>query len=290
MGGPSEKGSAILSFDTMRGVRAVRNLASQYRTVYLSPNGSTRSVARALAEGLSGDDSLASLTDLADAEASASLLDAIRGDGFTCLLVGSPVYFNRAVPPVMAFIEKLPPSDGRWAVPFVTYGKACSGVALWQMASALQAKGYQLAGAAKVQAVHSMMWESRDPVGVGHPDEAELERIRQFAETLGHRFETGTIDALSLQALDYHPEELTAELRPTIGKPWPVMPKYVDGEVCTECGTCADECPVSTITLNPLPEFGPACIDCFNCVRLCPEGAIIPETPWQRLGRWSGIG
>lgn len=258
-------------------------MAAQYPIVYLSPNGSTRSVAKALAQGLFGDDPSDALTDLADAEASAGLLEAIRGEASTCLLIGSPVYFNRAVPPVMDFIENLPPSEGSWAVPFVTYGKACSGVALWQMASALQAKGYAIAGGAKVQAVHSLTWESKDPVGEGHPDEAEMGQVREFAETLDRRFGTGTPEALDLQALDYHPTELTTELRSAIGKPWPIMPKSVDGEVCTECGTCADECPVSTITLNPLPDFGPDCIDCFNCVRLCPEEAIIPGIPLAEI-------
>lgn len=142
-------------------------VAAQYHIVYLSPNGSTRSVAQALAQGLSGDDPSVALTDLADSdhddgakadpEASPRLLEPTRDGHATCLLIGSPVYFNRAVPPVMEFIESLPPSDGRWAVPFVTYGRACSGVALWQMATALQKRGYQIAGALKVQAVHSLM-------------------------------------------------------------------------------------------------------------------------------------
>lgn len=269
-------------------------MAAQFQIVYLSPNGSTRSVANALALGLPEVCTSVAFTDLAGGDLAAAakadratgsgLRDPARKEEATCLFIGSPVYFNRAVPPVMAFIENLPLSNGGWAVPFVTYGKACSGVALWQMASALRDKGYQIAGAAKVQAVHSMMWESRDPVGLGHPNEDELDRVRKFAETLGYRFESGTPGALDLQALDYHPTELTAELRSAIGKPWPIMPKNVDGEVCTACGTCADECPVSTITLNPLPEFGPECIDCFNCVRLCPEEAIHPETPLEEIG------
>ncbi len=33
--------------------------------------------------------------------------------------------------------------DGAIAVPFVTWGQACSGVALWQMGSALKEKGFK---------------------------------------------------------------------------------------------------------------------------------------------------
>jgi ferredoxin len=237
-------------------------------------------VAEALAQGLSEAEAPVALTDLAGAGS----LDASLGTEPDCLLIGSPVYFNRAVPPVLAFIEGLPSSEGKWAAPFVTYGKACSGLALWQMASALRTKGYRIAGAMKVQAVHSLMWDSKDPVGGGHPDGEELNQVRDFAEELYRRFRQGALRELDLQALDYHREELRGELQAALEKPWPIMPKAVHGPMCTECGVCADECPVLTITLNPLPEFGDECIDCFNCVRLCPEEAITPETSLAEIG------
>jgi hypothetical protein len=58
-----------------------------------------------------------------------------------CLFIGSPVYRDVAVPPIKDAIEKLPQMDGAFAVTFVTWGQACSGVALWQMGSALKNKG-----------------------------------------------------------------------------------------------------------------------------------------------------
>ena len=293
MEGPSEKGSASVSTDTMLGVGADGNQTAQYPIVYMSPNGSTRLVALALADGVSaaGASASISLVDLSIAKTSEGFPQApaggsVRASGRdqTCLFIGSPVYFNRAVPPVMNFIEGLPPTDGGWAVPFVTYGKACSGLALWQMARALKAKGYRIAGAMKVQAVHSLMWESGNPVAGGHPDTEELARARDFAEVLSHRLRDGELQDLDLHVLDYNREELKGELQAALEKPWPIMPKAVDGQICTECGVYADGCPVQTITLNPLPEFGDDCIDCFNCVRLCPEEAIASETSLEEIG------
>ena len=68
MGGPPEIGSELPSSDTMRGVRTDGKRTPQHHIVYLSPNGSTRSVAEALAQGLSEDEASVVLNDLAAAE------------------------------------------------------------------------------------------------------------------------------------------------------------------------------------------------------------------------------
>lgn len=50
----------------------------------------------------------------------------------------------------------------------------------------------------------------------------------------------------------------------------------VDPELCTGCGTCVDQCPVSALTMNDhLPEVdADTCIMCFCCQEICPEKAI----------------
>jgi hypothetical protein len=77
------------------------------------------------------------MLDLARADRRPGFFKALEISGEqACLFVGSPVYRDAAVPPIMDSIEKLPQMDGAFAVPFVTWGQACSGVALWQMATA----------------------------------------------------------------------------------------------------------------------------------------------------------
>lgn len=50
----------------------------------------------------------------------------------------------------------------------------------------------------------------------------------------------------------------------------------VDKDLCTGCGTCADHCPVSALTMaDGFPEVdAETCITCFCCQELCPEKAI----------------
>ncbi len=254
-----------------------------FTIAFISPSGSTDKVAEALADQLRQNGAPVILAELADAGKRRALLDTMNPDHPSCLLIGSPVYRDMAVPPVMTFIEKLPHADNAWAVPFVTYGRACSGVALWQMAMALQAKGFQLAGAAKVAAVHAMMWQSDSPEGEGHPNTDDLQQVRDLADYLLSQFSAALPAPLPLEALDYQPAALASEFKAKIAQPWMIIPKTVDDNRCTECGVCAEVCLVAAITLNPKPEFGGACFDCFNCIRLCPEDAIAPAVPLAKI-------
>ena len=152
-----------------------------------------------------------------------------------------------------------------------------SGIALWQMARALTGKGCRIAGAAKIAALHSMMWRSEQPEGEGRPDADDLSQARLLARTLHARLSSGTTSPLELSALDYQPPELAARFKQQLDHPWSGIARTVDDDLCDECGECAQSCPVDAITLDPSPVFGEACFHCCNCIRLCPNEAIVPE-------------
>jgi uncharacterized protein (DUF362 family)/Pyruvate/2-oxoacid:ferredoxin oxidoreductase delta subunit len=56
-----------------------------------------------------------------------------------------------------------------------------------------------------------------------------------------------------------------------------LMRPHADPELCTACGTCVDQCPVSALSMNeenlPLVNVD-SCIACFCCQEICPEKAI----------------
>ena len=242
---------------------------------YCSPAGSTRQVAKILEKGLSQSKTKPVMLDLAKGHDRSAALEVINTSGQkVCLFIGSPVYRDMAIPPVMNFIKELPQLEGNYAVPFATWGQACSGLALWQMGDALMKKGLQIAGAAKVVALHSMMWPADDPAGKGHPDKSDKGSIAEMAATLQARFDSGDIPVLALEALDYQPRKRAEEIKNKINAPWFIITKEVDSEACTQCGICEEECPVDAVILDPYPEFDQNCFDCFNCIRLCPEDAI----------------
>ena len=245
---------------------------------YISPNNATRTVAQELENRLSQSGRDVTMLDLADPAAKDAFLEKLQASQEACLLIGSPVYRDMAVPPVMAFIDELPKKEKLWTVPFVTWGLASSGVALLQMANVLIAKGYDLAGAAKVAAVHSMMLHANTPAGAGHPDEADKQKVRDLADSLLEK-----LTPLDPAALNYQPDHLAKEHKAKLEKPWMVIPKTIVEDVCTQCGVCEEECPVAAVTLEPFPQFGNTCFDCFNCVRLCPEDAIQSSVPIKMI-------
>jgi uncharacterized protein (DUF362 family)/Pyruvate/2-oxoacid:ferredoxin oxidoreductase delta subunit len=55
-----------------------------------------------------------------------------------------------------------------------------------------------------------------------------------------------------------------------------ILRPQVDPKLCTECGTCIDQCPVSALSMNGhFPQVdADTCITCFCCQEICPEKAM----------------
>ncbi len=251
---------------------------------FCSPAGSTRHVADVIATCLKKKSVTVHQLDLGVVRDPSRYIEKIQMAGEkACLFVGSPVYRDVAIPPVMAFLERLPPGLGCAAVPFVTWGGANSGVALWQMGTALERNGYVLVGGAKVLGVHSMMWPSTHPVGLGHPDADDDRQVCNLVERVLGRLATVGGQTLALDAFDYQPETVGADAKKKLGQPWKNIPKTIDEEKCTRCAICKQVCPVGAVTLDPCPVFSERCFDCFSCVRECPEDAIVPAVSLEKI-------
>lgn len=245
--------------------------------VYMSPAGTTRHVAQTLAQALEAEQWKVEVFDLSHREhRNPSLIEKALGSG-GCLWVGSPVYARRALPPVVQFLTQLPSAQGRYGVPFVTWGGVTSGIALLDLVESLKQRGYAILGAAKIMAVHSMLWLSEHPLGEGHPNSDDDALIRELAKAVTSKLKGPQPSQLSPQSSHYQPPDIELKAQSAnidgIKKEF-ASKKKLDDKLCNQCGICMQECPVGAIELNTLPQFGEDCIACYNCVRLCPEGAI----------------
>jgi uncharacterized protein (DUF362 family)/Pyruvate/2-oxoacid:ferredoxin oxidoreductase delta subunit len=64
-------------------------------------------------------------------------------------------------------------------------------------------------------------------------------------------------------------------IQAVLQKPTLLCPR-ADVDLCTGCGACVDQCPVSALSMNGnYPEADPEiCIRCFCCQEICPEKAM----------------
>jgi ferredoxin len=208
-----------------------------------------------------------------------TLQNMAAAKGRVVVFIGSPVYASHALPLIMDFINCLPEKDQAYAVPFVTWGGATSGLALEEMGAALTAKGYSVIAAAKILAVHSLMWRLENPVADGHPDTTDDSLIQELVNAVANNISLSEPDLLATAKLAYQPRALAVDMRKlnlqmakTI-----LPPRTVNQKLCTQCGNCETSCPTAALTLAPWPVFADSCICCFNCVRLCPENAIMAD-------------
>ena len=115
---------------------------------YFSPAGSTRHVAGIIKKKFQALGTDAWMLDLGECRDGAKEISQRieESKGNSCLFIGSPVYVSHAVPRVMECIAGLTENTGAFAVPFVTWGGACSGISLFEMGKELLNKGITVLG------------------------------------------------------------------------------------------------------------------------------------------------
>jgi ferredoxin/flavodoxin len=245
--------------------------------VYCSPSGSTERVALGIKKKIAALQVPVTLLDLGcEPDLPFILPQLVDAKDNLFLYVGSPVYANRPLPRILEFISMLPRAQIGYSAPFVTWGGVTSGIALHDMGKGLEQKGYQVLGAAKVIAPHSLMWRSDDPLGKGHPNADDDALIEALVERIHAKVRAGHPSPIPLSALAYQPEHVHATMEKmgihAVRSHFPA--REVDLRRCTRCGLCAERCPVQALSLSPDPHFGESCICCYRCVRICPEAAI----------------
>ncbi len=245
---------------------------------YCSPAGTTRHAAQVITKALPTEAPETKLCEIGrdEPQLTKMLSDLAETKERAVIFIGSPVYASHALPLIMDFIDRLPRKDKVYAVPFVTWGGATSGLALEEMGAALTARGYGVIAAAKILAVHSLMWQLENPVAAGHPDSADDSLMQDLADAVDKNMGRANPKLLPSTKLEYQPRTLAEEMRKLnlhIAKA--ILPqRTVNQDKCTQCGKCEVNCPTAALTLTPWPVFADSCICCFNCVRLCPEKAI----------------
>jgi ferredoxin len=250
--------------------------------IVFSPHGNTLKVAGAVKEGFLSQGIEPTLIDLTGAP-----WHEIRGftysmlNDYDLLVLGSPVYAGRVIEPIEIFLSGLPDTKAKLAAVFVTYGMI-SWNALFHAARLLSKKGYEILGAAKIVASHSMVFEDERDQFIRRPSQEDLELATTFGRVLVNKtnhFGLKRVPMDMLKSRSLAVRIFNKFMATRFGMA--ILPHVrFTRETCIQCGRCAESCPVKILTLDPYPRQVGDCIRCYNCVRICPTGACMAPRMW----------
>lgn len=229
------------------------------KLVYFSPTGTTRNVVEGIVRGID-----AGRVDTVDITRPGAREVPLQLEEDELLILGVPVYMGR-VPALLTDWLHAMTAKGTPAVPVVVYGNRVYDDALIELADIITERGCRpVAGGAWI-GEHSFSTDAT-PTAKDRPDAGDLDTAVEFGKKIRKK-----LDRIS--SVENIPYIQLPGSRPYRGDPklWNVDFIAVS-DACTQCGTCAELCPVGAIDSTDGHSIDTGrCITCCACIRYCPE-------------------
>lgn len=227
---------------------------------YFSPAETTKQVIDEVIAGI-GCNTL-KVKDITSPEARRHPLQAGKDE---LLVIGIPVYMGR-VPALLGEWFSVINANGTPTVFIVVYGNRDYEDALLELRDILAGNGMiPIAGAAFI-GEHS--FSNANTPSLGRPDINDKNQAKKFGRNILKKFES-TKSPADFQELDIPgntPYGGITEL-------WDI--DFIEvGEKCTNCGYCAEICPMGAISHTDSSNIDiHKCITCCACIKKCPQEA-----------------
>lgn len=186
------------------------------------------------------------------------------------VIIGLPVYAGRVPNVLLPYLTQKLRADNSLAIPVVLYGNRNYDDALIELKNLLQNSGFiPMAGAAMV-GEHAFS----TVLAAGRPDEADFNKLSSFALDITEKLLSQSAHSPVLVSGN-DPIRPYYTPRDHLGNPVNILKvkPVTDTARCTQCGKCAQICPMGSIDLHNCTEIFGICIKCCACVKQCPSGA-----------------
>ncbi len=237
---------------------------SAVKLIYFSPTQTTKRILQGIAQGMSINQ--IEHLDLTPPQSETRIFEEI--DALT--LLGSPVYAGRLPVEAVHRFRRLK-ATGAPVVLAVVYGNREYEDALLELKNLAIEQGFRPVAAGTFIGEHSYSRDST-PIAAGRPDEADLNRAKEFGERVFKRL-------LDSRGLDHMPTlEVPGNFPYKERVKRPVEAPTTRETLCALCGTCASVCPTEAVVVESSVITEPErCIICHACVKNCPTGARVME-------------
>lgn len=232
-----------------------------FKLVYFSPTGTTKAVIQGIARGI--NHCSVEFIDITEPDARKQQLQTAEND---LLVLAVPVYMGRVPALLTEWLHTIKACNTP-AVCVVVYGNREYDDALLELKDILIKQGSKpIAGAAFI-GEHS--FSSFDlPIAEGRPDSSDINNAELFGREINRLLQ-------SVPSVDFISEINVPGNFPYGGvtKLWNV--DFVEvSDTCTECGICAEGCPVGAIDSENGNRIDiEKCITCCACIKSCPQSA-----------------
>ncbi len=235
------------------------------KLVYFSPTGTTKKIIESIAQGINHN--TVEIVDITKPEGRKRQLQTSEKG---LLIIGVPVYFGRVQTKAIEWLYTIKAYNTP-AVCVVVYGNREYDDALLELKDTMAKNGCIPIACAAFIGEHSFS-NSETPIAPGRPDADDLSQAELFGEKIREKI-------LSVQAVN-HIADITV----------PGKYPYVDmidskkrlssvdfitvDNSCSQCGTCAQYCPVGAIDSESSTSIDTGkCILCHACIKACHENA-----------------
>jgi ferredoxin/flavodoxin len=250
------------------------------KLVTFSPTGNSKKVSEAIAKAIQAT---IEYVDLTSPSARTRKFEEFNGE---LAIITSPVYLGRVPFEAAHRIRRLK-ANNTPTVLVVTYGNRAYEDALRELNDIVSEVGFKPIAACVFIGEHS--WSTLDmPTAHGRPDAEDLAKANNFGLKILEKYKG--VDNIEDLSPVKTPGKNPYTLRASVYTVRELVGPRTDEELCTKCGTCAEVCPTSAITIKHLiSNLSPraslntllvstdeeACIWCCACVRSCPTGARV---------------